>query len=419
MLIKKLAVPLINEKILQQAEHCYIATAAVTEAGFDMVKSRLQPKCKIEMVTGLDELTAPAVLRRVWRHYQDKISFHIYTRNTFHANVYIFDLPFRKSVAFVGSGQFSLEGLKDHEEVFYKITDAKEIEALKSWFVGYFEFAEPISENLIQKYEVIYPGMLQRAIQSRKEKQIFTALTAGNFSWDNLRLKNHFFKKEDYETFAIIQTAADSDAVCAERNAVKVKLTSLHDALKRHASSLRLAPPSDPKKVVSSIYANEHADGKVYSMWLSFGRSEAEMKKYDTPESQTDFFNVQVIITQKDVVMALVSMTGSGRVDREFLKQQMFDVDFKGKFFTLLTGLGSGYWIEVAGDRRPVEFFQKDDALGEFIKNDDWRYYDLSIGRTFIPEAPEISTEHIAATAMKVFDCLVPVYTLLKDKKTD
>jgi hypothetical protein len=30
MIVKKLAVPLINEKILAQAEHCTIATAAIS-----------------------------------------------------------------------------------------------------------------------------------------------------------------------------------------------------------------------------------------------------------------------------------------------------------------------------------------------------------------------------------------------------
>ncbi|HEY8933902.1 MAG TPA: phospholipase D-like domain-containing protein, partial [Cyclobacteriaceae bacterium] len=133
MIIKKLAVPLINDKILQQAEHCYIATAGISEVAFDFIKNRLSPKCKIDIVTGLDSLTSPQVLRRIWRHYQDRITLRLYTRNTFHANVYIFDLPFRKAVAFTGSGELTMEGLKDHEEIFKKIIDPKEIEALLSW----------------------------------------------------------------------------------------------------------------------------------------------------------------------------------------------------------------------------------------------------------------------------------------------
>src|SRR6187402_3908396 len=106
MIVKKLAVPLINEKIMQQAEHVYIATAGISEPGFDFIRSRIAPKCKMEIVTGLSALTSPSVLHRIWKNYGGRISLNIYTRNVFHANLYIFDLPFRKTIAFVGSGQF-------------------------------------------------------------------------------------------------------------------------------------------------------------------------------------------------------------------------------------------------------------------------------------------------------------------------
>src|SRR5687767_11889371 len=121
MLIKKLAVPLINEKLLSQAEHCYIATAAISQSAFDFIRSRLSPKCKVDIVTGLTGSTNPEVLKRIIDHYLDRISVKIYTQNEFHANVYILDLPFRKGVAFIGSGHLSMGGIKDHEHIFYKI----------------------------------------------------------------------------------------------------------------------------------------------------------------------------------------------------------------------------------------------------------------------------------------------------------
>jgi hypothetical protein len=158
MIIKKLAVPLVNEKILPQVEHCYIATAAVSEEGFDFIRSRIPTKTKMDIVTGVTGPLSREVLHRIWRNYQGRITLNIYSKNTFHANVYIFDLPFRKTIAFIGSGTFTLEGLKDHEELFYKITDAKEIENLKSWFVGYYEFSEPLTEKVIQEYEQANPA---------------------------------------------------------------------------------------------------------------------------------------------------------------------------------------------------------------------------------------------------------------------
>jgi hypothetical protein len=80
-----------------------------------------------------------------------------------------------------------------------------------------------------------------------------------------------------------------------------------------------------------------------------------------------------------------------------------------------MTGLGAGYWIEVAGDRKNIETFQNEDALWEFTKADDWMYYTFIIGRNYSPADAEISSEQIAPTVMKELDKLVLVYRHLKD----
>jgi hypothetical protein len=95
---QKNSLSFINEKLLQQVEHCYIATAAISEAGFDFIRTRIPTKTKMEIITGLEMPTSPAVLQRIWRNYQGRITLNIYTHNEFHANVYIFDLPYRKSL---------------------------------------------------------------------------------------------------------------------------------------------------------------------------------------------------------------------------------------------------------------------------------------------------------------------------------
>ena len=166
MIIKKLAAPLVNDKLLQQAEHCYIASAEISEEGFDFIRSRIPTKTKMDLVTGISGKTSLEVLKRVWKNYQGRINLNFYSRNVLHANVYVFDLPYRKSVAFVGSGTCTLGGLKDNEEIFYKITDPKEIETVMSWFTSYFEFSEPLTEKFIEEYE----GLINknRALLSEK-----------------------------------------------------------------------------------------------------------------------------------------------------------------------------------------------------------------------------------------------------------
>jgi len=415
MIIKKLAVPFINDKLLQQAEHCYIATAAISEAGFDFIRSRIPTKTKMEIVTGLDVPSSPDVLRRIWRNYQGRITLNIYTKNFFHANVYIFDLPFRKAVAFIGSGHFTLDGIKDGEELFYKITDPKEIENLKSWFTGYYEFSEPVTDELIQEYEHLYPTLKQRDILSRQEKKQFIALTTTGFSWDHIKFKLQYFKKEDYLALSSSKARLITPEILAERVSTQNKLIQLHELIKDHLHRLKLHEDQDSNQMVSSLDPADHQDSKLRSMWIAYGPGEAGLKKYNPPASLTDVMHLQIILRQKEVGIWLVpGKPNTGKADREYFKNKMNDAEYRKQFFTLLAGLGTGYWIEIAGDKKDIGTFQNEDALWEFTRADDWMYYSFIIGRNYSPADHEISSENIATTIIKEFDKLVLVYRHIK-----
>jgi hypothetical protein len=417
MLVKKLAVPLINDKILLQTEHCYIATTSISETAFDLVRTRISAKSKIEIVTGLDELTTPAVLRKIWRNYHERISLRIYTKNTFHANLYIFDLPFRKSVAFIGSGHLTLGGIKDGEELFYKITDAKEIENLKSWFTGYYEFAEEITENIVTEYESIYPVMRQREIASREEKEQMIALSTQGFNWDTIRFKNQYFKKEDYPVLGNAKASLQTTEVQAERNSLREKMLQLHEQIKKHMFSLRIHENSNEDKIVSSINPVDHSDQKLRSIHIAYGRREAELKKYSAIAKQDDFMTLQIKLLPRDVgIWLVVGKINGSKEDREYFKDQMVNETYRAEFLKLLQNLGTGYFIEIEGERKAIETFQTPEALWEFVKADDWRYYKFVIGRNYSPSAPELTNEKIGETIMKEADKLVLVYRHIIDK---
>jgi HKD family nuclease len=125
MLVKKLLAPLINDKILQRTEQCYIATAAISGSGLDMLMSKLSIRCKVDIVTGLDLPTSPGALRKAIDNYRERVTLRIHTQNFFHPNTYAFDMEFRKRVAFVGSGNLTMGGLLKHEELFYRIDTEK------------------------------------------------------------------------------------------------------------------------------------------------------------------------------------------------------------------------------------------------------------------------------------------------------
>lgn len=406
MIVKKLAAPLINSKILQQAEHCCIATAAITEPAFDFIKNRLPPKCKIEIVTGLDALSSPGVLRRIWRHYQDRITLNIYTKNFFHANVYIFDLPYRKAVAFVGSGHLTLPGLKDNEEIFWKIMDPKDIETLKSWFTGYYEFSVPLTETLLQEYELIFPEMKQREIESRYEKQDLIALSAQGLQWDSIKFKNQYFNKEDYLTLGNRKAALNTEEVIAERTSVQNKLIHLHGLLQQHVLRLGFDAQPDPHHHVSSIHSDSHHHGKVRTMWIG----------YSAPETESMQLTVKFIIRQYEVGVRLIVQEMNHNSIRSYLGDQMQDLAFRNRFLLGLTSLDPDYWIEIGGEKRGVASFQNEDSLWEFTRMDQGLDKGFVIGKNYSPGNGGISVENIAPTIMKEFDRLMLMYGQIAGK---
>jgi hypothetical protein len=415
MIIKKLAVPFINEKLLQQVEHCYIATAAISEAGFDFIRTRIPTKTKMEIITGLAMPTSPTVLQRIWRNYQGRITLNIYIRNDFHANVYIFDLPYRKSVAFVGSGHFTIEGIKDSEELFYKVTDAKEIESLKSWFIGYYEFAQPLTEALIAEYEWRYPVMKQREHASRLEKKQFLALTTAGFSWDQIKFKQQYFKKEDYLVFSSSKAPFTTPELYAERVSVQNKFIALHELIRNDLQKLGFYATSDRNSIVSSSDPVDHIDSQLRSMWLTYSCNTAKVKKYDETTTHADLMHVQLMLNQKDMGIYLVAGNRrKGKVDREYFKSSMNDVEYRKQMFNLLSGLGAGYWLDVACERKNIDAFPTEETLLEFTKADQWMHFDFIIGRNYAPDAVEISNENIAPSIVKELDKLSLVFRHMK-----
>ncbi|MBT1703376.1 hypothetical protein [Chryseosolibacter indicus] len=418
MITKKLAVPLVNDKILGQAVHCYVATTAISESAFEFVRSRLSPKCKIDIVTGLDELTSPAVLRKIWKHYQERITVKIFTKNVFHANVYVFDLPYRKSIGFLGSGALTMGGLKDYEEMFYKITDPKEIEALLSWYTSYYEFSEPLSENLIEEYELIYPALKQREIISREEKEQVIALTARGFRFDSINFRTQYFKKEDYQTFATNKITLNSPSVEAERNTVKEKLLQLHEQIKDHLEGLGFYSSNNADNLISSVDPFYYTDRSVRSMKLIYGRKDSELTGTYNRSRTEDFMNLQVVIRQKDVgVWLVIGKEKGSEEERELFRRKMEEEGYRGSLLKTIQGLGSGYWIEIFGERKPLDSFSTEDALWTFTKYDDWKYYSFIIGKNYTAGSPELSIDNIKTTIEKEAGKLALVYEHLKIRK--
>jgi hypothetical protein len=400
MIVRKLAVPLINEKILQQAEHCYIVSSRISDAGFDFIRSRIPPKCRIDMVTGLDEPTSPNVLRRIIKHYQERITLKIYTRNVVHANLYVFDLPFRKSVAYLGSGSFTLEGLKDQEELFWKITQPKEIESLMSWYTSFYEFGIPLTEEIISEYEYHYPHIVRREIVSRKEKEHVLKFTS--IDWDAIRFKNQFFKKEDYLVLASVNAASSNPEVRAAREALRKKITALQDETGARLATHKIFPVRD---------LETSQEESVSSMWFFFSRS---MSGFGP-----GFMKIEVGISSTGVTIRLHLAGGNdAAADRVNLLHRLRDDVYCGRLVSHFSSLGNDYGLEVGGSKRPIEAITKEQMLRDWVGIDYKGDFSIFLERYFHPSDTALSVDNIGITLQKELEKLGTAMDLLGEPKS-
>jgi hypothetical protein len=392
MLIRKLAVPLINDKILLQAEHCYIATSEITEAGFDFIRSRVPPKCKIDLVTGLDGVTSPRVLHKILNHYEGRINLRIFSRNVLHANVYVFELPFRKGVAFTGSGSLTLEGLKDHEEVFWKVSDPKEIESLLSWFTGFFEFGSPLTESIITQYEKIYPELRTQQGMARIKKR--AALQLAGFSLETVKFRNQYFKKEHYDVLGADISKTDSAAIDGIRKAV----VELAQTISEECGRIGLYQING---IAGGLISGEFA-GSLNSVFVAFGRNSSGFNP--------GLLTFQLGISATHISVRLVVNADEEQLpDRLKLRDRLQEPDVRKNLHQIILNMGSGYYLEMAGNRKPTDYFKQEALLGEFLVQDQEMLLPMFIERVYNPGDTSINGDTISKTILNDLKALKKV----------
>ncbi|WP_028980278.1 restriction endonuclease PLD domain-containing protein [Sporocytophaga myxococcoides] len=412
MIIKKLLAPLVNNKILKEAEHCYIASGSISEPAFDLLMSNLPRHCNVDIVTGFDLPTHPNVLWKILKQYPGRVTFRIFTKNVFHSNLYIFDLPFRKRVAFVGSGSLTLGGLKDHEELSYKIDVERSVEDLKAWFRSYFDFGVDLSDKIIREYEMLYPSIVARDNATKEDMKQLTDVITGRFSLTGINFSKQYFKAEDYATLDNSKAALSSQLVHHERVMLQNKMLELHEQLKPYLNKLKLHENDDAEQIVSSLDPMFHYEHKVKAMWLAYGRSKKELDVYKA--KLWDLINIQLLLKPQEFEICLsLGKPNTGTEDREYFRKEMNNEEYRKKFFDLLKSLGKDCWIEVAGEKKQSDSFEDEQALWSYT-NADAIQYNFIIGRNYAANDAEISADNIVTSIQKEIDKLIHLYRLMK-----
>jgi hypothetical protein len=144
---------------------------------------------------------------------------------------------------------------------------------------------------------------------------------------------------------------------------------------------------------------------------VAYGRGAVELKKIDPAATLADVMHLRITLGQKHMGVCLVAGTPrTGKIDREYFSKKMNDAEYRKQFFLLVIGLGAGFWLEVAGEGKPIETFSTEDVLCEFTKADQWLHYAFTLEKKYSPEAKELSSENIAPAIMKEIDKLVLIY---------
>lgn len=234
------------------------------------------------------------------------------------------------------------------------------------------------------------------------------ALATAGFSWDHIKFKNQYFKKEDYLSLSSNKAHFATPELDAERLLVRNKLLQLHELIKHHLHTRKLHEAEGPSSIVSSLDPAHHVNGQLRSLWLTYGRSAAELQKVSSLATVEDGMHIRVVLGQADLGISLVvGKPRAGKADREYFNKKMNDAEYRDQFFELMTKLGEGYWIEIACERKAVETFSTQEALWEFTNADEWLHYAFILEKKYSPDAKELSTENIAPTMMNEIDKLV------------
>lgn len=133
------------EKNIKEKEDIYIATAFFNYS--DFIKKAVEKKCNIKLIVRISLATSMQRLKEILQ--MTNVNIRFFTSDKFHPKLYIFG----NSIAFIGSSNLTQSGLTSNQEINISIESENPIfDDLKSLFYEYWEQAEVLDNNYIQKF---------------------------------------------------------------------------------------------------------------------------------------------------------------------------------------------------------------------------------------------------------------------------
>jgi hypothetical protein len=137
----------------------------------DLVIEILKGGSSIKLIVVLNEITSPDALNKLLSYSNIQIRF--FTTSKFHSKLYIFGNKY----ALIGSSNLTASGLQSNQEICIGVeaSDDETFDDLVSLYQSYWEEAEPISAEIINKFDRIQKANIdpnRNSLKSRIKDEI-------------------------------------------------------------------------------------------------------------------------------------------------------------------------------------------------------------------------------------------------------
>ena len=133
---------------IKENDNIFIATAFFSDT--EIINKAVEKNCNIKLIVRLSLATPIKKLKEVYNKKNVYIRF--FTSDSFHPKLYIFG----NTKAFIGSSNLTKSGLTTNQEINISIeSDNHNFNNLKKCFDDYWDSAEVLDDNIIEKYSKI------------------------------------------------------------------------------------------------------------------------------------------------------------------------------------------------------------------------------------------------------------------------
>lgn len=409
--------------LLPYVEEVNIAVATMSGYGLELLMDNLSEECQVNLLVGIDLLTPLEIFKELLEHATENWDVRVFRRKAFfHPKLYI--LNNNDTTAYVGSGNFTKGGIQTHVELFTKL-EGEDTKHFQDWFNQYFALGEPLSQDFIEEYEPLFNDAVEAQYKAKKKirklKRNLDPSNAPVFDLESCNFNGQFFYYEHFNAFTGSKPYSMVNSVIEERKSVKNRLFDLYDRLEPIIQSKGWDLHAHEMKdhIISSYQHGIYTSDDLGALWLHYGRSPADLKKFkkEYGENQTSMYQmrIQVLVHAHDISVWLrVGKNNGSIVDRTAFKQSMRITSYKNRFFELVSALPDEYFISINNEDKKVRSFNNPEELHDFVKEDSIYTEYFIIGRDYRPDDISISDKKIATTIISDFEMLYPIYLHIK-----